>query len=204
MMKSVTHTTLGEIDSGIEFHERAAAIANESNRPFDRVAAGYSGGFLMLGQGNPARAADILEEAFALTQKYGIRLFVPVVACHLGIAYLEQGRLDQARLTLIEAREEARSVGYTSIVLRTSIYLALAVSRLGDPQAALNTLREARNTARQQGFSGLEAEALFSEATISPATNADETNLVLNQLRAAIAIASDNGAKPLLHRPKRC
>ncbi|MFN5487110.1 MAG: ATP-binding protein [Bradyrhizobium sp.] len=200
MMKSVTHTTLGEIDSGIEFHERAAAIANESNRPFDRVAAGYSGGFLMLGQGNPARAADILEEAFALTQKYGIRLFVPVVACHLGIAYLEQGRLDQARLTLIEAREEARSVGYTSIVLRTSIYLALAVSRLGDPQAALNTLREARNTARQQGFSGLEAEALFSEATISPATNADETNLVLNQLRAAIAIASDNGAKPLLHR----
>ena len=100
---------------------RAAAIANESNRPFDRVAAGYSGGFLMLGQGNPARAADILEEAFALTQKYGIRLFVPVVACHLGIASLEQGRLDQARLALIEAREEARSVGYTSIVLRTSI-----------------------------------------------------------------------------------
>ncbi len=30
MMKSVTHTTLGEIDTAIEFHQRAMAIANEA------------------------------------------------------------------------------------------------------------------------------------------------------------------------------
>ncbi|MGY3587662.1 class 3 adenylate cyclase/tetratricopeptide (TPR) repeat protein [Bradyrhizobium sp. USDA 4341] len=200
MMKSVTHTTLGEFDTSIEFHQRAAAIADESNRPFDRVAAGYSGGFLMLGQGNPEGAAAILEEAFAVAQKYGIRLFLPVVECHLGIAYLEQGRLEEARMTLAGAHEEAKSVGYTSIVLRTSIAQALALNRLGDAPTALNMLREVRNTARQQGFSGLEAEALFSETTILPATNEDETNSVLHQLRAAIAIASDSGAKPLLHR----
>ncbi|KIU43895.1 MULTISPECIES: adenylate/guanylate cyclase domain-containing protein [Bradyrhizobium] len=200
MMKSVTHTTLGEIDTAIEFHQRAMAIANESNRPFDRVGTGYSGGFLMLGQGNPAGAAGILEEAFAVTQKYGIRLFAPVVECHLGIAYLEQGRFAEARKTLTDAREEAKSVGYTSIVLRTSIYLAQALSRLGDVPAALGMLREARNTARQQGFSGLEAEALLGEAAMLPASNEAERSSVLHQLRAAIGIASDIGAKPLLHR----
>ncbi|QOZ32906.1 AAA family ATPase [Bradyrhizobium sp. CCBAU 53421] len=200
MMKSVTHTTLGEIDTGAEFHQRASAIATESNRPFDRVGAGYSGGCLALGRGNPGEAAAILEDAFAITQKYGIRLFVPVITCHLGIAYLEQGRLADARVTLVEAREEARSVGYTSIVLRTSIYLALALSRLGDVQAAQNMLREARNTARQQGFSGLEAEALFGEAAVSPASNENDRTSVLHQLRAAIAIASSSGTKPLLHR----
>ena len=92
-----------------------------------------------------------------LAQKHGIRLFVPVLACHLGIAYLEQGLFDRARGMLAEAREEAKAVGYTSAVLRSSIYLALATYRLGDVQAAQNMLREARNTARQQGFSGLEA-----------------------------------------------
>lgn len=200
MMKSVTHTTLGETDTGAEFHQRASAIADESNRPFDRVGAGYSGGCLALGRGNLGEAAAILEDAFAITQKYGIRLFVPVITCHLGIAYLEQGRLADARVTLVEGREEARSVGYTSIVLRTSIYLALALSRLGDAQAASNMLREARNTARQQGFSGLEAEALLGEATISPASNENDRNSILHQLRAAIAIASSSGAKPLLYR----
>ncbi len=53
-------------------------------------------------------------------------------------------------------------------MLRSSIYLALATSRLGDIQAAQNMLREARNTARQQGFAGLEAEALFGEAAVTP------------------------------------
>ncbi|MGY4311022.1 tetratricopeptide repeat protein [Bradyrhizobium sp. JR3.5] len=168
--------------------------------PFDRVGAGYSGGCLALGRGNPGEAAAVLEDAFAITQKYGIRLFVPVITCHLGIAYLEQGRLADARVTLVEAREVARSVSYTSIVLRTSIYLALALSRLGDAPAALNMLREARNTARQQGFSGLEAEALFGEAAVSPASNENDRTSILHKLRAAIAIASSSGTKPLLHR----
>ncbi len=91
MMKSLTHTTLGEIDTADRFQRRAQEIADESNRPFDRVAAAYSGGFLMLGRGDPAAAAAILDEAFALAQEHGVRLFVPVIACHLGMAYLEQG-----------------------------------------------------------------------------------------------------------------
>jgi hypothetical protein len=85
-------------------------------------------------------------------------------------------------------------------VLRSSIYLALATWRLGDVQAAQNMLREARNTARQQGFAGLEAEALFGEAVVTPASSEDNKESILAALRAAIAIASENGALPLQHK----
>jgi tetratricopeptide (TPR) repeat protein len=197
MMKSFTHTVMGELDAAEQLQREAVAIADETGRPYDRVAAAYSGGWLMLGRGDPAAAASILEGGFVLAQKHGIRLFVPVLACHLGIAYLEQGLFDRARGMLAEAREEARSVGYTSAVLRSSIYLALATNQLGDVQAAQNMLREARNTARQQGFSGLEAEALFGEAVVTPPSREENRTIILSALRAAIAIASESGAKPL-------
>lgn len=200
MMKSFTHTVMGEFDVAEQLQGQAGAIAEETGRPYDRVAAAYSGGWLMLGRGDPAAAAAILEDGFVLAQKHGIRLFVPVLACHLGIAYLEQGLFDRARGMLTEAREEAKAVGYTSAVLRSSIYLALATHRLGDVHAAQNMLREARNTARQQGFAGLEAEALFGEAVVTPASGAANRAAILAALRAAIAIASESGALPLQHK----
>ncbi|SEN88594.1 adenylate/guanylate cyclase domain-containing protein [Bradyrhizobium sp. OK095] len=200
MMNSITHTVMGELDLAEQLQQQAAAIAEETNRPYDRVAAAYSGGWLMLGRNEPAAAAAILEDGFVLAQKHGIRLFVPVLACHLGIAYLEQGLFDRARGMLTEAREEAKTVGYTSAVLRSSIYLALATWRLGDINAAQNMLREARNTARQQGFSGLEAEALFGEAVVTPASSEDNKASILAALRASIAIASESGALPLQHK----
>ncbi|PPQ16772.1 ATPase [Bradyrhizobium sp. AC87j1] len=197
MMNGITHTVMGELDAAGQLQQQAAAIAEETGRPYDRVAAAYSGGWLMLGRGDPAAAAAILEDGFVLAQKHGIRLFVPVLACHLGMAYLEQGLFDRARGMLTEAREEAKAVGYTSAVLRSSIYLALATCRLGDVRAAQNMLREARNTARQQGFSGLEAEALFGEAVVTPASSTESRAAILTALRAAIAIASESGALPL-------
>ncbi|WP_453955120.1 ATP-binding protein [Bradyrhizobium sp. USDA 377] len=197
MMNSIANTVMGELDLAEQLQREAAAIAEETGRPYDRVAAAYSGGWLKLGRNDPAAAAAILEEGFVLAQKHGIRLFVPVLACHLGIAYLEQGLFDRARGMLTEAREEAKAVGYTSAVLRSSIYLALATHRLGDVQAAQNMLREARNTARQQGFSGLEAEALFGEAVVTPPSGEVNKAAILAALRAAIAIASDSGALPL-------
>lgn len=200
MMKSFTHTVMGEFDVAEQLQRQAAAIAEETGRPYDRVAAAYSGGWLLVGRNEPAAAAAVLEEGYRLAQKHGIRLFVPVVACHLGIAYLEQGLFDRARGMLTEAREEAKAVGYTSAVLRSSIYLALATHRLGDVHAAQNMLREARNTARQQGFAGLEAEALFGEAVVTPASGAENKAAILAALRGAIAIAAESGARPLQHK----
>lgn len=198
MMKSVTHTTLGELDMADQFQRRAQEIADESNRPFDRVAAAYSGGSLMLGRGDPAAAAIILDEAFALAQEHGVRLFVPVIGCQRGMAYLEQERFDAARRILACAREAAEAIGYKSVELRASIYHALALGQDGDVQVALKTLREAQDAAHQQGFTGLEAEALLCEAMVTPATNDADRATIIRCLQASIAIATWNGAKPLL------
>ena len=200
MMKSFTHTVMGEFDAAEQLQREAAAIADETGRPYDRVAAAYSGGWLMLGRGDPAAAASILEGGFVLAQKHGIRLFVPAVACHLGIAYLEQGLFDRARGMLAEAREEARSVGYTSAVLRSSIYLASATNQLGDAQAAQNMLREARNTARQAGLLRPRGRGPVRRGRGDAALASGEPAIILSALRAAIAIASESGAQPLLHK----
>ncbi len=196
MMKSVAHTTLGEIDLADQFQRRAQEIADESNRPFDRVAAAYSGGSLMLGRGDPAAAAIILDEAFALAQEHGVRLFVPVIACQRGMAYLEQERIDTARRILSCAREAAKAIGYRSGLLRASIYLALG--QAADVHTALNNLQDARDTARQEGFNGLEAEALLCEAMITPATSEADRAAIIRCLQDCIAIATRSEAKPLL------
>ena len=93
MMKSITHATLGELDIAEQFQQRAQQIADESNRPFDRIAAAYSGGNLMLARDDPAGAAVVLDEAFALAEEHGVRIFVPITACYRGLAYLEQGSI---------------------------------------------------------------------------------------------------------------
>jgi class 3 adenylate cyclase/tetratricopeptide (TPR) repeat protein len=197
MMKSMTHVALGEIDIADGFQRRAQEIADESNRPFDRVAAGYGRGNLMLSQDNPAGAATVLDEAFSLAQEHGVRIFVSVIACFRGIAYLEQGRIEEARTILADAWEEAKSVGYKSIELRAAIYLALSLSQLGEMRAALDMLRDARNTARQQGFAGLEAEALLTEATVTPINNDGDRAAVIRSLRASVEIATLCEATPL-------
>ncbi|WP_245321706.1 AAA family ATPase [Bradyrhizobium sp. LTSPM299] len=197
MMKAISHTALGEFDVAGSFQRRADEIADESGRPFDRVAAAYSGGSLILARGDGAAAAILLDEAFALAQEHGVRIFAPVIGSQRGMAYLEQDRVDDACAILTEARETARAVGYTSTVVRSSAFLALALSRKGELADALTMVRDARNTARQQGFRGLEAEALYYEAVITPATNEDERATLVRGLQVCIALATECDAKPL-------
>ena len=143
--------------------------------------------------GREVQPADVL----ALAQEHGVRIFGSVTACYRGMAYLEQGRLEEARTILACAWEEAKSVGYKSIELRAAIYLALTLGRLGEVRAALDMLRDARNTARQQGFSGLEAEALLAEATVTPVKNDSDVAAVIRSLRSCIEIATLSEATPL-------
>jgi predicted ATPase/class 3 adenylate cyclase len=197
-MKSIAHTMLGELESAEFFQRQAQGIADESNRPFDRIAAAYDLGTLLLGRGDPAAAATVLDRAFALAQQHDVRLFIPLIACQRGKAYLEEGRLEAARQVLADAREAANGPGHKSAWLRASIYLALALCESGDTDSALCMLRNVRNTACQQGFEGHEAEALFSEAKVMTIMPTSETSAIIRCLRASIAIAARNEARPLL------
>ncbi|GKQ52681.1 AAA family ATPase [Bradyrhizobium sp. Ce-3] len=197
MMKAIAHTALGEFELAGAFQRQADEIADESGRPFDRVAAAYSGGSLILARQDPAAAAILLDDAFALAQEHGVRIFAPVIGSQRGMAYLEQDRVDDACAILSEARETARAVGYTSTVVRSSAFLAVALSRRGELADAQRMVRDARNIARQQGFRGLEAEALYYEAVIAPATSEDDRAPLVRTLQACIALATECEAHPL-------
>src|SRR6185369_4374441 len=53
MMKSFTHTVMGELDVADGLQREATMIAAETNRPYDRAGAAYSSGWLKLGQNDP-------------------------------------------------------------------------------------------------------------------------------------------------------
>lgn len=200
MMKSAAHTMLGEFETAESFSDQAQKIANGSSRPFDRIGAAYSAGILLLGRGDLTAAATLLADAVALANKHEVRLFIPIITCLLGTAYLEQGRIDAARETLAQAHESAEAIGHTSARLRASIYsaLALALSERPDADRALSMLQAARDIARQQGFEGLEAEALFASARATRLLTPDDVTTVDRNLRASIAIATRNEARPFL------
>lgn len=200
MMKSAVHTMLGEFDTAQSLSGQAQKIADESNRPYDRVAAAYCAGILLLGREDPSAASAVLSDAVAMAQKHEVRLFLPVTTCLLGMAYLELERVDAARDLLAQAQERAETVGHTSVRLRATIYLALALALSERPniQLAFDMLRTARDTARQQGFEGLEAEALFANAKVTRLLTPCDEAMVEADLRASAAIASRNEARPLL------
>jgi ATP/maltotriose-dependent transcriptional regulator MalT len=197
MMNSIVNTHLGRTETAERFQRRVREIADRSNRPFDRVAAACSGATLLLERGDTAAAVAILDEAFALAHRHGIRMLLPSVGWQRGVAYLEQERLDEAKHMLVEACEMSKSIGYKSVELRASISLAHALSRNGDVREALEMLRAATNTCQQQGFGGLEAEARLLQAVITPVADEETRDAVILNLKACIAIAARNGATPL-------
>ena len=199
MMKSAAHTMLGEFEIAELFNAQAQEAAGESGRAFDRVAAAYSAGILLLGRGDLTAATALLADTVALAQKHEVRQFVPVITCLLGMAHLEQGCVDAAAEVLAHARERAEAIGHISVRLRASIYLALALALSEGPdiQLVFKMLRAAREAARQQGFEGLEAEALFAHARVTRLVSPDNVTIETD-LQAAAAIATRIEAKLLL------
>ena len=200
MMNGIVNINLGRLDTAQGLQHQARAIADRSDRPFDRVATAYGDGSLALARGDAATAAAVLDEASALAKRHGVRLFIAVIEWQRGVAYLEQRRSEEAREILTEALETSRTIGYKAMELRSSIALAHALSRKGEVREALEMLRHVTNTAQQQGFAGTEAEARLLQAMIMPITDDESRSAVVRHLRASIAISSRNGAEPLVAR----
>jgi class 3 adenylate cyclase/tetratricopeptide (TPR) repeat protein len=200
MMNGIVNINLGRLDSAERFQRRARELADRSDRPFDRVAAAYGDGSLILARGDAATAAGILDEGAALAKRHGVRLFIPVVDWQRGVAYLEQQRLEEAKEILTEALETSKTIGYKAMELRASIALAHVLGLKGEVPQALELLRNVINTAQQQGFAGSEAEARLVQATIMPITDAESRSTAVRHLRASIDISSRNGAEPLVRK----
>jgi tetratricopeptide (TPR) repeat protein len=198
MMKAVSHAAMGELDRADFYERHATEIASANNRPYDRIAAGYSHGVVRLLHGDAEGASKALSDALELSRRNEVHQFVPVVMCQLGNSYLQQGRPQDAREVLEEAKSEAATLGHTASVALASIYLALALSSLGNTTEAIGLAKNAQTTAKQQGYEWVAAQALFAEATILTSKPQGDILEAKGSLYAALEIAARIEAKPLL------
>lgn len=202
MMKSIAHVNRGNLRLADACQRQAQHLAARSKRPFDRVAAAYASGIYLLGAGKVRAAQARLAEALALAEQHGIRLFVPVIACQLGIACSVRGRTREARRVLLEARAQAQAVGHVSGVLRACAYLAPVLGRSGKRPAGLRLARTSRRDARRLGFAGIQAEALLLEAQMLANGAAGAVDARAWRLRRSMALARRGGARPLAARSR--
>jgi hypothetical protein len=196
-LKSVAYAAMGEKGAAEASAEQAGRSAEESDRPYERIAAAYGRGYVDLQWGRHAAAEAGLRHALDLAATYSVRQFTPVVTCLLGKAQLWAGDWAQAHATLAEARALARRVGHALSDIRAGALLAIACARLGDPETASAEAQAAIAAGRARGFDGELAEALLAHVHVLLRTAETGHAVAAADIAAAIAIADRTGARTL-------
>jgi tetratricopeptide (TPR) repeat protein len=198
MMKAVIYASIGEYDGAQESARRAIDFAEINDRPYDIVAADYGRGFVHMMHGDLEEAEIALEEAAFLSRENEVRLFLPLVLCALGNLHLQRGQAARARDILLEAKNEAETLGYATGVLLASVYLASAYAQLGDVSRGLEGARACQAGAKQTGYQAIEALAFFTEAGILSLQGAPAAVEAIARLERSIEISARLGMLPLL------
>lgn len=198
MMKTIVHAQLGEYDNSIQSDRQASELAETNNRPYDIIAACYGRGVMRMSCGDLDEAEKVLVEAVSLARENEVRLFLPLVLCALGNVFLQQGQPAKAKTVLLEAKEEAETLGYSSSSLLASSYLASARALLGDVSGGLEAARTCQAIAKQKGYQSIEALAIFAEAVILSLQGASGALQAIAQFERMIEISTRLETKPLL------
>lgn len=198
MMKALVCAWLGEFDQSERFIGQASDLAEESERPYDLIAADYGRGVVQMMRGNLEEAEVTLDQALQVSRESEVRLFLPLVMCALGNLYVQQGEAARARDMLLQAKEEAEALGHMTSMVVVSAYLGTAYSQLGDVEHGLTLVRACQAGAKQRGYGGVEALAVLSEAAILSMPDAAGREDAGACLKRAIEIAARLEARPLL------
>jgi tetratricopeptide (TPR) repeat protein len=198
MMRAVVHAWLGEFEKSERYSEQATDLAEESGRPYDMIAADYGRGLVQMMLGNLESAETALDQAFRASRESEVRLFLPLVMCALGNLYVQQGEAGRARDILLLAKDEAEALGHITSTVIVPGYLGFAYSQLGDVQRGLTLVRACQAGAKQKGYGGVEALAVFSEASILASQGAPAQADAIACLNRTIDIAIKLEARPLL------
>ena len=196
MMKAILSAYTGEHDEAVRNAQRARDFANQSNRPYDLVAAGYGRGMVYRERGDLERAEEILADVTRLARENEVRLFLPLVLCMLGSIHVQSGRATRAERILLEAKQEAQSVGNQAVMVLASVYLASTYAQLGDPARGIEIARGCQAGAKQKGHQSIELQALLAEAMILSQDDTS-TDRAIAQLERAAGMAAQLGMRPL-------
>jgi class 3 adenylate cyclase/tetratricopeptide (TPR) repeat protein len=202
MMRALVHGWLGEFDEAERCARLAADLADENERPYDIIAANYGRGVVQMMSGNLAESESALDAALRLSRESEVRLFLPLVMCALGNVYSQQGAPGKARDILLQAKDEAETLGHETSKVVVSAYLGSAYSQLGDAPHGLSLVRACQATAKQKGYEGIEALAAFTEANIMASQGAGAPADAIECVKRSIDIAAKIEARPLVAAAK--
>lgn len=96
MMRAIVHGWLGEFEDSERCLAQARSLAEQSERPYDMIAADYGRGLVQLMRGHLEEAEIALNRASLLSRENEVRLFLPLVMLALGNLYSQQGQAARA------------------------------------------------------------------------------------------------------------
>lgn len=202
MMKAMIFASTGEYDDSERCAGLADDLARTSGRPYDIIAADYGRGLVQMSHGDLDEAERRFNEAAFLSRESEVRLFLPLVQCALGNLHLQRGEAAEARDILLEAKNEAETLGHSSSIELASAYLASAYAQLGDIAGGLEVARACQARTKQRGYQAIEALAVFAEAVILSLQGVPAAAQATAQFERTIDIAARLGARPLLAMAK--
>jgi transcriptional regulator with AAA-type ATPase domain/tetratricopeptide (TPR) repeat protein len=186
---------LGEFgEAAVHAHE-ATRIAEAAGHPLSRVVAAFAMGYAPLRQGVVSAALPMLERSFRLTLEWNFGLWLPTVGAALGVAYVLDGRVDEA-VAVLEQAERCES-GMKRVGSHSARLSALAEGYLaaGRVEAAEAAAVEALELARAHREPGYEASALRVRGQVYAATGQDAP--AAEDYAAGISLARSLGLRPL-------
>jgi tetratricopeptide (TPR) repeat protein len=158
------YTAKGELAAARELLEESHELSRQGNFILSSPRTTWSLGHLGVLEGRVAEGLVLLEQALDAFESVGMRVYQAIVAVHLGEAYVEAGRLDDARacvaraLALAREREQRGHAAY-------ALHLAGDLEAGADEHAAgaaRVSLREALMLASELGMQPLVARCHLS------------------------------------------
>jgi tetratricopeptide (TPR) repeat protein len=194
---SCCHAERGAFTEGLAIAGDALRLAETGNNPFSQIEVCQGMSMLYLRRGDVQRAIPVLERAVGLCQDWHIPLPVPVLAGALGLAYVQEGRID-AGLALVEQGIEQQTVRHRSRRLAPMVaWLSEAYLLAGRLEEAHQRAAQAGDLARQYQQRGTQAYALRLLGEVAARRDPLESEPAETHYRQALPLAEELGMRPL-------
>ena len=193
-MLAASHAYLGNFAEARAAAEKACAIADEVNRPYDIALAYWYAGFVLSHQGNVADALAPLEHGFQVCRSAKISFLIPVLSNSLGYAYALSGRTDEGIELLSRALGFSQSAKFHYGVAWSTTYLGFAKLHAGRADDVVDLAHNAIELASVHHYRAVEVTArrLMAEAD----QHRGELGAAWDSFRQSLALATELGLGP--------
>ncbi|HTS93688.1 MAG TPA: adenylate/guanylate cyclase domain-containing protein [Stellaceae bacterium] len=189
---------LGDFGEASELAAECVRIADAEMRPFSRIIAYLSAGYVRDRKGETAEAIPSLERALELSRSTEARLMTPIAAGFLGAAYANSQRSTEAITLLKEAIETAAEMRLGLYQAPRMAHLGLAYLNVGDYVSAKENAEMAEALALKQGELGARAAALSLMGEIAVRARPFDLTYARDRFTRALHLAEELEMRPLV------